>query len=145
MQFQVPQFIDVEDKLFGPLTFKQFIYVLGAGGAAFIIYKLIPNVYLALLVAAPIVGLALLLAFYKFNDRPFILMLESAFKYYAASRIFLWKKTPRLGSLDTTRDKSGQAPGENVIGLPTFNPRMTSGKLKDIAWTLDVHETITKK
>ncbi|MDO8493314.1 MAG: PrgI family protein [bacterium] len=138
MQFQVPQFIDIEDKIFGPLTFKQFIYVLGAGGSAFIVYKLIPNFYLALLVASPIVILALLLAFYKFNDRSFILMLESMFKYYSSSRIFLWKKTLRPGS--------GQAPKieENVIGLPAFNPRMTAGKLKDIAWTLDVHETIKK-
>jgi hypothetical protein len=29
MQFRVPQFIDIEDKLFGPLTFKQFIYLAG--------------------------------------------------------------------------------------------------------------------
>lgn len=140
MQFQVPQFIDIEDKIFGPLTFKQFIYLLGAGGGAFIIYKLIPNLYLAILVAAPIIILALLLAFYKFNDRPFILMLESMFKYYAASRLFLWKKTP-------PKPSAGQAPAaaENVVGLPSFNPRVTAGKLKDIAWTLDVHETIAKK
>lgn len=139
MQFQVPQFIDVEDKIFGPLTFKQFIYVLGGGGAAFVIYKLIPNLYLALLVASPIIGLALLLAFYKFNDRPFILMLESVFRYYMASRLFLWKKTP-------IRPGSGQAPkeAENVVGLPLFNPKMTAGKLKDIAWSLDVHDTIKK-
>ena len=27
MQYQVPQFIEVEDKIFGPLTFKQFLYI----------------------------------------------------------------------------------------------------------------------
>ncbi|TSC80302.1 MAG: hypothetical protein G01um101429_152 [Parcubacteria group bacterium Gr01-1014_29] len=31
-QFQVPQFIEVEDKIFGPLTTKQFFYLLGGGG-----------------------------------------------------------------------------------------------------------------
>lgn len=138
MQFQVPQFIDVEDKIFGPLTFKQFIYVLGAGGATFVVYKIIPNFYLALLVASPIVIIALLLAFYKFNDRPFILMLESMFKYYASSRLFLWKKTP-------PKTSTTPSPTESVIGLPSFNPRVTSEKLKDISWTLDIHETITKK
>lgn len=143
MQFQVPQFIDVEDKIFGPLTFKQFIYVLGGGGAAFVIYKIIPNLYLALIVASPIVGLALALAFFKYNDRPFILMLESMFRYYAASRLFLWKKTPpRSSSTGLGTGSTGQT--ENVVGLPSFNPRITAGKLKDIAWTLDVHETIKK-
>jgi hypothetical protein len=138
MQFQVPQFIDVEDKIFGPLTFKQFIYLLGAGGATFVVYKLIPNFYLAIFVASPIVILALLLAFYKFNDRSFILFLESMFRYYASSRLFLWKKTP-----PRTSQPSNTA--ENVVGLPSFNPRVSAGKLKDISWTLDIHETIAKK
>jgi hypothetical protein len=29
MEYQVPQFIEVEDKIFGPLTWKQFIYWVG--------------------------------------------------------------------------------------------------------------------
>jgi len=32
MQFNVPQFIETEDKLIGPFTLKQFLY-LAAGGA----------------------------------------------------------------------------------------------------------------
>ncbi len=32
MQFHVPQYIDIEDKLFGSLTLKQGIYVAGVGG-----------------------------------------------------------------------------------------------------------------
>ncbi len=139
MQFQVPQFIDIEDKIFGPLTFKQFVYILGGAGGAFVIYKLIPNLYLALFIASPIIILALALAFYKYNDRPFVLMLESVFKYYMASRIFLWKKTPPKAAPATVN------PTDKVIGLPAFNPRVTAGKLKDISWTLDVHENLPKK
>ena len=32
MMFSVPQFIDVEDKIIGPLTLKQFIYLAGGAG-----------------------------------------------------------------------------------------------------------------
>ena len=39
MRFQVPQFIEIESKIFGPLTFKQFIYLAGGGGRNF------PNLY----------------------------------------------------------------------------------------------------
>ena len=42
MQFQVPQFIEIEDKIFGPLTFKQFIYLAGGGGLCFLLYTILP-------------------------------------------------------------------------------------------------------
>ena len=42
MRFQVPQFIEVEDKIFGPLTLKQFIYVFGGGGLCFVFYTFLP-------------------------------------------------------------------------------------------------------
>ena len=41
MQFKVPQFIDVEDKLFGPVTFKEFVYLAGGAGLIYVIYKLV--------------------------------------------------------------------------------------------------------
>jgi hypothetical protein len=136
MQFQVPQFIDIEDKIFGPLTFKQFIYVVGGAGGAFIIYKLVPNFYLALLLITPVVGFALALAFYKINDRPFILMLESAFWYLLANKLYLWQKKEKK---QVATDKNTI---EGVVGV--YNPKLMSGKLKDISWSLDVHENISK-
>ena len=42
MQFQVPQFIEVEDKIFGPLTFKQFVYMTGGVGAAYMLWRVMP-------------------------------------------------------------------------------------------------------
>ena len=39
MQFQVPQFIEIEDKIIGPFTVKQFIYLVGGAGMDFIILK----------------------------------------------------------------------------------------------------------
>ena len=57
MQFQVPQFIEVEDKIFGPLTFKQFVYVAGGAGAAYLFWRILP-VYLSLPFIAGVGGLA---------------------------------------------------------------------------------------
>ena len=42
MQFQTPQFIEVEDKIFARLTFKQAIYIGGGGGMAFTAFYFIP-------------------------------------------------------------------------------------------------------
>jgi len=46
MQYQVPQFIEIEDKIFGPLTLKQFLYLAGGGGLCLLFFTLLP-LYLA--------------------------------------------------------------------------------------------------
>jgi hypothetical protein len=68
MQFKVPQFIDIEDKLFGPFTFFQFAYMIGGGGMAFILYKVLPF-GLAIVPIIIVVSLSLLLVFYKINNK----------------------------------------------------------------------------
>ena len=91
MNFQVPQFIEIEDKIFGPLTFKQFVYVAGGGGLAFIFWTYLPR-----LIALPLVGLAIIfglaLAFYKINNRPFIYALEAGLRYFVGRKLYLWQR-----------------------------------------------------
>ncbi len=78
MKFRIPQFIDMEDKIIGPLTLKQFGYLVGAGGMAFIIWTLIPVPFLAVLVIIPVSGLFIALAFVKYNNRSFGEFLEKS-------------------------------------------------------------------
>ncbi|MBI3633895.1 MAG: PrgI family protein [Candidatus Vogelbacteria bacterium] len=137
MQFQVPQFIDVEDKIFGPLTFKQFIYILGGAGGTYVIYKIIPNTYLALLAASPVIIFALALSFQQVNGRPFIVMLEAGFRYLIAHKLYLWKKSAPKAKPDGTIEATTEQ-------APVFNPKLVSSKLKDLTWSLDVHEKIDK-
>lgn len=91
MRFEVPQFIDVEDKIFGPFTWKQFVYIAGGAGAAIILYILLPFL-LFLLIAGPIVALAAGLAFFPINNRPLSIFLESMVRYMSSTRLYLWKK-----------------------------------------------------
>ena len=44
MQFQVPQFIDVENKIIGPLSLRQFLYLAGAGLISFMLFFYHTNV-----------------------------------------------------------------------------------------------------
>ncbi len=69
-QFVVPQFIDVEDKIFGPVTTRQFIILLIAGLILFVVFKLTDTalfIFLALIIG----GFALTLAFIKINGQSF--------------------------------------------------------------------------
>ena len=91
MEYQVPQFIEVEDKIIGSLTLKQFIYLAGATGLCIIFFMYL-HIVIAFLLSAPVAGLAITLSFYKVNGKPFIEVLEAAFNYYTREKLFLWKR-----------------------------------------------------
>ena len=92
MRFEVPQFIDVEDKIFGPLTFKQFIYLAGGGGLGYVSYKLIPFPFW-IIVSGALVVLALLLAFYKLNNRPFIEVAQNWTTFMLKGKLYIWERS----------------------------------------------------
>ena len=97
MQFRVPQFIDIEDKILGPLTWKQFAYTLGAAGILYICLRLVPSKILGLLIATPFVATFLSLAFVKINNQSFVEILEHAFNYFTGSRLYTWQKNTNKG------------------------------------------------
>ncbi|MSU55479.1 MAG: PrgI family protein [Candidatus Taylorbacteria bacterium] len=132
MRFQVPQFIEVEDKIFGPLTIKQFIYLAGGGGLSFIIYTYVSKLsfILAIIFIIPVAALSLALAFYKVNNRSFINVLESAFKYLMANKLYIWKK----------QDRKPEHKDVPVETSELFVPRLSDSKLKDLTWSLDIND-----
>ncbi len=131
MQFKVPQFIDVEDKLFGPLTFKQFVYLAGGAGLIYIVYKVFPF-WAAILLIVPLGILTGLLAFYKVNGKPFVFYLQAGFNYLFSNKLFIWKQR-----LVHAEDKKKE---EIEPTLTTIVPMTTTSKLKDLAWSLDIQE-----
>lgn len=132
MRFQVPQFIEVEDKIFGPLTFKQFIYVGGGAGIAAVLFILLPNL-LAFFISAPIVIFALALAFFKVNEKPFIHVVEAFFKYTFGSKLYIWKKEERKPVPKTVAERQSEID-------QMFVPKLSESKLKDLTWQLDIKE-----
>jgi hypothetical protein len=131
MRFQIPQFIDVEDKIFGPFTLKQFIYLAG-GAAVAVVAVVFWGLFFGLLVSSPIVVLALALAFYKINNRPFVHTMESAFKYVIKDKLYIWhKKEP-----DEESEQSEAASNKKYSSLVV--PNLSGSKLKDMNWELDV-------
>lgn|SRR3989344_383879 len=135
MDFQVPQFIEIEDKIFGPLTFKQFVYVAGGAGAAFICYTILsqflPGV-IATALAVPFAGFGLALAFYKINERPLVYTMQAAIQYALRGKLYRWKKDEQAIGSVTVRLPSAQKNPLEAAGSRT-------GRLNDIAWSLDVH------
>lgn len=91
MRFEVPQFIEIEDKIFGPLTWKQFVYLAGGAGFGVVVFFLLPFVFFVFL-AIPVGALSAALAFYPINNRPFSVFLESIYRYFKGTRLYLWRR-----------------------------------------------------
>lgn len=91
MNFQVPQFIETEDKIVGPLTLKQFLYFAIAGGLLFLLFFFL-NFGLWIVFALFIVTIAASFAFIKINGRPLSVAAISAFNFYWKPRFYLWQR-----------------------------------------------------
>ncbi len=131
MKYQVPQFIEVEDKIIGPFTVKQFIYIVGGFGMSFIIFNYLPFI-IALPLIAGVEGLSLALAFYKVNNKPFIDVLEAAFFYYTKQNLYIWKKENKKPA----KSASQTNPSQVIV------PKLSNSKLKELSWTLDINENL---
>lgn len=131
MEYQVPQFIEVEDKIFGPFTLKQFVYVAGGAGLCAILLLYLPLI-VGIILAIPVAAFTAALAFYKINNKPFVDILEAAFNYYIGDRLYLWKK------------EKPQAPAAPKAEVPAAaDPQklnLTQGRLRDLAASLDIQD-----
>ncbi len=91
MQFEVPQFIEIEDKIFGPLTWRQFLYLGGGGLMAVVLFITAPFI-IFILFGLPVGLLALALAFYPVNNRPFSHLLEAIYIFLTRKRVYHWEQ-----------------------------------------------------
>ncbi|OGI68087.1 hypothetical protein A2738_02785 [Candidatus Nomurabacteria bacterium RIFCSPHIGHO2_01_FULL_42_15] len=133
MQFKVPQFLDIEDKIFGPFTFKEFVYLAGGAGLCFVLYKLLGLILGAIPILA-VATLAVALARYKPNNKPFINMIESAFNYFLTSKLYIWKRRKNTAKNDKLEKENDTKKREDMRD----SVRLGRNKLRDLAWSLDV-------
>jgi hypothetical protein len=135
MRFAVPQFIDVEDKIFGPLTLKQAIYLAGAVGVGLVVFTRW-GLMAALILGAPIGIVAFALAFAKVNNRPLVDLLYAYVFYASKHKLYLWKKT-------MTPVQQGEGAGQlERSAQQVLAPHLSQSRLKELAWSLDTKESM---
>ncbi|MEX0912922.1 MAG: PrgI family protein, partial [Candidatus Paceibacterota bacterium] len=127
MRFEVPQFIEIEDKIFGPLTWKQFVYVAGGGGLTAVLFFFTPFIIFIIL-GIPVAAFTFLLSFYPVNNRPFASFLESATRYFKGTKLYLWRKN------------DGGVYGENTDtpSTPAYMPPSSSDRVTSLARRLEM-------
>jgi len=131
MRFEVPQFIDVEDKIFGPLTFKQFLYLVGNAALAYVSYKFLPTPFW-IPVSLFFIAFGLALAFYKLDNRPFLEVAQSWLAYEFKNKLYIWKRSPPV--------LKKQAP--LAVAIPKVPEKVfTSETVDTLAHNLDIMDT----
>jgi len=131
-QFLVPQFIDVEDKIIGPITTRQFIELLFMALIDFIAYKL-ADFSLFLFIA--IINLALFgtLAFFKVNGQPFHYFLLNLIQTLKKPKLRVWNK------IVTEAELARRIKEVEVKAPPRITPRriISTSRLSELALIAD--------
>lgn len=144
-QYQVPQFIDIEDKVIGPLTVKQALYI-GGGVGIIVLARINFEPYLAWPIIFATASFALLLAFAKINERPFPIIVKNAVLFMVRPRLYIWKKrkTESAQKIAMKKEKPGNKKSEPVSVI-TKMPKPSDSRLSDLAWSLDIKEMWKEK
>lgn len=120
-QYVVPQFIDVEDKIFGPVTVRQFLILLVAALILFIIFKIADRT-LFILCTLVIGGFALIVAFIKINGQVFHYFLLNVAQHWLRPALRIWDKRYTKDELNDFRRPVKVEKTEEAI-TKTASPR----------------------
>ena len=131
-QFQVPQFITVEDRVIGPFTAKQFLYL--AGGAGVIIAsRLFLPAFFSVPVSAAAGAFAIALAYLKIKGQPFPTIVKNAFLFAFRPRLYVWRHEKQKG-------KTGPTPHTPAESTLRATPKLSESRLADLAWSLNIKD-----
>jgi hypothetical protein len=92
-QFVVPQFLDVETKIIGPVTGRQFLILLVTLLVEFIIYRIFLNLIAIIALGIPVLGIGITFAFAKVNGQPFHYIVLSMIQTLRRPMVRVWDKT----------------------------------------------------
>ncbi len=130
MQFPVPQFTDVEDRIIGGLSFKQFGIVLVAAVLTFVVYTISKSI-VATVTVGIITGFpALALTFGKLNGRPLYASAGNFVRFLFGAKLYVFHKQ---GQTISEEDKTHVLVEEQVA--PKDN-KATAVKIKELNYLL---------
>lgn len=133
MMFNVPQFIDVEDKIAGPLTWKQIFWMIGMSAVLMVIYNIFDSATFFVL-AIPVVIVFALFAFYRPNGVSMIEFAMHGVFFLFQPKVAVWERPTRTQSLSVEPEKLEV---EQITGEVK---KFDSTQVHQIAELLDHHQ-----
>jgi len=128
----VPQNIDMQDRVVGPLTMVQFLYAVFGAGFAYIIINTLPKPF-SYFIAVIIATLTFCIIFIKINEKPFLAFIGNFLLFTFRPRVRLWSKSTR--PIDVEIYES-----QNPLGnRPKNDKHISKEDLQRLAQTIDSH------
>lgn len=134
MKYQVPQFLDLEDKIIGRLTIKQFFYLISVPLVLYILKFFVTLPYL-ILFAVIFFPLSLLFAFKKVNGKAFVYAVGSFFRFSLKPQVYIWKRDPEVSHIKPSIIK--RVARKRAKAVPPKQQPLTPLKIRLLAMRLD--------
>lgn len=137
MQFAIPQFVEVEDKVIGPLTVRQFLFLV-AGGIFLLICWSLADLSLFIFLTVITVAVTGSFAFVKINGRPFQIFLVSVFQFFSKPRLRVWFREPALKKIRAlTKGKKPETHAKAKVKASFEGKRLVKSQLVALSSSLD--------
>lgn len=131
-QFTVPQFIDVEDKIIGPVTTRQFLILLCGAIFVGIFYKVF-DFSLFIFSSVVVAAIDFIFAFVKINGRPFHLFVLNLTQTLKKPALRVWNKGDLVAV--AIEDDAPVA----VERMPTKTINLKSSRLDQMSLIVDTY------
>ncbi len=127
-QFVVPQFLDVESKIIGPITVRQFVLILSAGLVGMAFFRIFDFV-LFLLLTIPMMIMVIIIAFVKINGQPFHYFLINIIQSFRRPALRVWNKNRTDAELRAYLSKP-----KVVVTAQSYTKKpLTGSRLRDLS------------
>lgn len=109
-EHKVPQDVEADDKLLGPFSFRQFVYLMIAAAAGFLAF-LMGGVSIPLaFIPAPICLFFLIIALPLRKDQPTEIYMAALIKYYFKPRVRMWQADGEQPLVEISNPTTDDAP-----------------------------------
>ena len=132
MLISVPQYIDIEDKVAGPLTAKQLGWMILLGISLLIMWNMFSKP-LFFIIAIPLTILLIAMAFYKPYGQPLGSFIIFGILYFFRPKVYFWKRTPQK------MESGGQK--KKIVENQLVDKKITSESLRNLARFVDSEGT----
>lgn len=131
MQYVVPQFIEVEDKVIGPLTVRQFLIILAGGMVCAIGYSLF-DTELFIFTSVVLLGVAAAFAFLEINGQKLEKYVTNVLYYTTHPKVRVWAKDISVAHEQVTNFEK-----RSVVLKSEGLEEVSKSKLRELALLLD--------
>jgi hypothetical protein len=133
-QYNIPQFVDSEDKIFGPITIRQFaVLAIGVVIGGFLWYFK-PNITVFIISIVPVIIATVTFTFIKINGQNFDIFITNVVIYILKPTLFLWSR-----DTDPTRSVIKMTIQKKKASYIRDKNEYNQSRVEEVAWTLDTY------